>query len=357
MTRTRQNQSVNVATAGVALIAAVAFIISYSALQRTAAANGFPGWQSWLWPLLIDMPILVFAFTSLVIGWMTNRRSWFATSMIVLFSGATIMFNLAHAEMHWLHYAVAIMPPLALIVSFEALRELIQIVAVQQLPATAPETMQQLPVPETMQQLPDAPETAAVTAPAQPVPEAAPKPQPQVSLTQALAAVLQVAESYGATTKQQRSIKTELQNRAAEFPMAQDVLLAEVRSIAKDNGVPSFVLGSLVNKVSAALIASEPEAAPEPAAEPEAVETEPVTAEALEPAPAPAPVSESEPVVLWPEWSAEERYQRLAPLVAGGKTWRQVAEIVGGKESAVKSWWYRNQPDAVATGNLNGGSA
>jgi len=44
------------------------------------------------------MPILVFAFTSLVIGWMTNRRSWFATSMIVLFSGATIMFNLAHAE-------------------------------------------------------------------------------------------------------------------------------------------------------------------------------------------------------------------------------------------------------------------
>ncbi len=147
MTHTRQNQSVNIATAGVALIAIVAFIISYSALQRTAAAYGFPGWQSWLWPLLIDMPILVFAFTSLVIGWMTNRRSWFATSMIVLFSGATIMFNLAHAEMHWLHYAVAVMPPLALIVSFEALRELIQIVAVQQLPA--PETMQPIPAPDT----------------------------------------------------------------------------------------------------------------------------------------------------------------------------------------------------------------
>jgi hypothetical protein len=49
--------------------------------------------------------------------------------MIVLFSGATVLFNLAHAELHWLNYAVAVMPPLALIVSFEALRELIQIVA------------------------------------------------------------------------------------------------------------------------------------------------------------------------------------------------------------------------------------
>ncbi|MDM8528526.1 DUF2637 domain-containing protein [Anaerolineales bacterium HSG24] len=156
MTPTKQMQSVHIATAGVAIIATVAFLISYSALQRTASMFGFPGWQSWLWPLLIDMPILVFAFTSLVIGWMTNRRSWFATSMIVLFSGATIMFNLAHAEMHWLHYAVAIMPPLALIVSFEALRELIQIVASQQFPESPP--------PVALVALPE-PEAETVTAP------------------------------------------------------------------------------------------------------------------------------------------------------------------------------------------------
>lgn len=129
MNKLQTQRAVHIATAGVSLIALVAFIISYSALQQTAATYGFPGWQSWLWPLLIDLPILVFAFTSLVIGWLTGQRSWFASSMIVLFSAATVLFNLAHAELHWLNYAVAVMPPLALIVSFEALRELIQIVA------------------------------------------------------------------------------------------------------------------------------------------------------------------------------------------------------------------------------------
>lgn len=171
MTATRQTQSIHVATVGVSLIAVVAFLISYSALQQTAAANGFPGWQSWLWPLLIDMPILVFAFTSLVIGWMTNKRSWFATSMIVLFSVATVMFNLAHAEMHWLSYAVAVMPPLALIVTFEALRELIQIVASHQMPQPAPDAVAEpsatetAPVAETESEtLSEPPEAAPVAA-------------------------------------------------------------------------------------------------------------------------------------------------------------------------------------------------
>lgn len=134
------NQTIRIAASGVAAIAAVAFAISYVALKETAAANGFTGWQSWLWPLLIDLPILVFAFAALTIEQLTGQRSWFATAMIVFFSAATLGFNLVHSEVGMVNYAVAAMPPLALIVSFEMLQLLMRIVAQQQQPATVEDT-------------------------------------------------------------------------------------------------------------------------------------------------------------------------------------------------------------------------
>lgn len=116
-----------IASAGVALIGAVAFAISFSALQETAEAYGFQGWQSWFWPLLIDMPILVFAINGFATERITGKRNWFALAMIIVFSSATVGFNLVHSSPGVVNYAVAIMPPLAVIVSFESLLQLVRL--------------------------------------------------------------------------------------------------------------------------------------------------------------------------------------------------------------------------------------
>jgi len=138
MNNNQKSQAIRVATAGVASIGLIAFIISYNALQQVAQSHGVNGWLSYLWPLLIDLPILVFAFTSLVIQFITNRQSRFATSMIIAYSLATVAFNLIHAEMNIVNYLVAIVAPLSVIVTIEALRELVQIVAKSQAVEPAP---------------------------------------------------------------------------------------------------------------------------------------------------------------------------------------------------------------------------
>lgn len=113
----------------VSLVSLVAFIISYSVLVDIATNNGVSGNLAYLWPLLIDMPIIAFAVNSLVISAMFQKRSYLSAVMMTFFSFASLGFNLAHSGTTWLSIAVAIMPPLALISSFEALRELVAMLA------------------------------------------------------------------------------------------------------------------------------------------------------------------------------------------------------------------------------------
>lgn len=113
----------------VGLVSLVAFIISYSVLVDIATHNGVSGNLAYLWPLLIDMPIIAFAVNSLVISAMFQKRSYLSAVMMTFFSFASLGFNLAHSGTTWLSIAVAIMPPLALISSFEALRELVAMLA------------------------------------------------------------------------------------------------------------------------------------------------------------------------------------------------------------------------------------
>lgn len=110
----------------VSLVALIAFIISYNALVEVANSNGVKGYLAYLWPLLIDMPIIAFAINGLVNKAVLKKTSYLSATMMLFFSVASLAFNLAHAgDTSWLAIAVAIVPPVALIASDMALRDLV----------------------------------------------------------------------------------------------------------------------------------------------------------------------------------------------------------------------------------------
>jgi hypothetical protein len=122
-----QSRIVNALTALVTLlvlaIGAGAFILSYDALLAVARQNGQPIDKAWIWPLLIDAPLVVFTLGLLVYQLMRERvRFWWL--LVAGYTLATIAFNLAHAPETVLGRVVAVVAPLGLFLTTEALRHL-----------------------------------------------------------------------------------------------------------------------------------------------------------------------------------------------------------------------------------------
>lgn len=121
------NRIVNTLTALVAfmvlLIGAGAFTLSYDALYATGIANGMPTSKAWIWPLLIDTPLVVFTLALLTFQLLRESiRLW--AGLVILFTLATIVFNLSHAQNTWLGWTVATVAPVGLLLTTEALRHL-----------------------------------------------------------------------------------------------------------------------------------------------------------------------------------------------------------------------------------------
>lgn len=118
MTRTRLiSWSVSIL---VLMVSAIAFVLSYNALRDVAAGNGLSDWRSYLWPLLIDFPLVVFSLAVLWANLNQVSAKW-QWSLVGLFTIATITFNLIHAPDTLTARAVAVVAPLALFLSFETL--------------------------------------------------------------------------------------------------------------------------------------------------------------------------------------------------------------------------------------------
>ena len=117
----------NILTATVALltgaIAIGAFIISYDALYATGLEHGIPKSKAWLWPLLIDAPLIVFTLALLVAQILrAGVKLW--AGLVLTYTVATIAFNLAHAQLSALGWLVAVVAPVSLLLTTEALRHL-----------------------------------------------------------------------------------------------------------------------------------------------------------------------------------------------------------------------------------------
>ncbi len=122
-----QARIVNSLTAIVAvlvfLIGAGAFVLSYDALLAVALANGQPAGKAWIWPLLIDAPLIVFTLGLLAFQVMRSSVKLWAF-LVILYTAGTIGFNLSHAPATILGRTVAVVAPLGLLLTTEALRHL-----------------------------------------------------------------------------------------------------------------------------------------------------------------------------------------------------------------------------------------
>lgn len=109
----------------VLLLAIGGFILSYSALYAVALSSGVPVKLAFIWPLLIDLALVIFSL-AVVRAALLGERQWWPWALVVLFTIGTIVFNIVHAGENVttlfgipLKYLVGVVPPVALVLGFE----------------------------------------------------------------------------------------------------------------------------------------------------------------------------------------------------------------------------------------------
>lgn len=102
----------------VGLLAVAAFVLSYTALKDLAQINGIPHSLAWIWPLTID-GFLAVATLSVLRNSLLGERAWFQWALVILFTGASVVFNVIHAGGDVLTMVVGAVPPVALALALE----------------------------------------------------------------------------------------------------------------------------------------------------------------------------------------------------------------------------------------------
>jgi hypothetical protein len=105
-----------VSAAGVLVLAAAAFTLSYDALHQLALDSRVRPGLAWLWPVVIDGTIVVALLTVLA----ANRarvRAGYPWALAGLFSLASVAFNIAHAPDRPVARLVFAMAPVALVLT------------------------------------------------------------------------------------------------------------------------------------------------------------------------------------------------------------------------------------------------
>jgi hypothetical protein len=107
---------------GVLGIGAAAFLLSYDALHSLALASGVRPGLARIWPGVLDGFIVVATLT-VVAAKRASRSTWYPWALVVLFSAASVAFNILHAvdrtlaAAGWVAALVFAMPPVALVLA------------------------------------------------------------------------------------------------------------------------------------------------------------------------------------------------------------------------------------------------
>jgi len=115
-----QRALVAVVVSGVAVIAGIGFVGSYTAVQHLAAREGF-GWFSYALPVGIDLGITVFLSLDLLLTWLRMPLA-LLRQLAWLLTAATIVFNAASAWPRPLATGMHAVVPLLFVASIEAAR-------------------------------------------------------------------------------------------------------------------------------------------------------------------------------------------------------------------------------------------
>lgn len=109
----------------VILVAIGSFSLSYSALSDLASKNGFADWRAYVLPLVIDIGMLTFGL-AVVHAHLHSTNPLRRRLLNLLYTGATVIFNIVHAPSNLLAQGLAIIPPLTLFFTFEVLMAMVE---------------------------------------------------------------------------------------------------------------------------------------------------------------------------------------------------------------------------------------
>jgi hypothetical protein len=111
-----------VSSAGVLVLAAAAFTLSYDALHQLALDSRVRPALAWLWPVVIDGTIVV-ALLTVLAAKRAGTRAAYPWVLAGLFSLASVAFNIAHAPDRPVAQLVFAMAPVALVLTTHLLMQ------------------------------------------------------------------------------------------------------------------------------------------------------------------------------------------------------------------------------------------
>jgi uncharacterized protein DUF2637 len=111
-----------VSAAGVVVLAADAFTLSYDALHQLALDSRVRPALAWLWPVVIDGTIVV-ALLTVLAAKRAAARVGYPWALAGLFSAASVAFNIAHAPDRPVAQLVFAMAPVALVLTTHLLMQ------------------------------------------------------------------------------------------------------------------------------------------------------------------------------------------------------------------------------------------
>jgi Protein of unknown function (DUF2637) len=111
-----------VSAAGVLILAAAAFTLSYDALHHLALDSRVRPGLAWLWPVVIDGTIVV-ALLTVLAAKRADIRAGYPWALAGLFSAASVAFNIAHAPDRPVAQLVFAMAPIALVLTTHLLMQ------------------------------------------------------------------------------------------------------------------------------------------------------------------------------------------------------------------------------------------
>ena len=111
-----------ISAAGVLVLAAAAFTLSYDALHQLALDSHVRPGLAWMWPVVIDGTIVV-ALLTVLAAKRAAANTGYPWTLAGLFSAASVAFNIAHAPDRPVARLVFAMAPVALVLTTHLLMQ------------------------------------------------------------------------------------------------------------------------------------------------------------------------------------------------------------------------------------------
>jgi hypothetical protein len=124
----------------VALIALGSFTLSFTALYDLAVKNSVPAHRGWIWPLIVDLSIVIYT-AAILVAQLQRRGAKLPVALTIFYALVTVTGNLLHAPATPLGWFVAALPPLSLILGSEILRTMGHHLILQQTAVTSLTTL------------------------------------------------------------------------------------------------------------------------------------------------------------------------------------------------------------------------